>query len=142
MARRFPNPRLVKIHRSYSVRELAALLGKHPNTIRNWQATGLETFRNGREALAVGSEVRRFLEEKRNAAKRPCPPGSLFCFKCKKPRRPAFNEVELSHPLDCRSVLTGICPVCTRLMKQTVSEERLGLFRKIVEVTIRAGEDT
>jgi hypothetical protein len=33
---RHPNPRLVKIHRSYTVEEVARNLRKHKNTVRAW----------------------------------------------------------------------------------------------------------
>ena len=36
MAARRVNPHAVKLHRSYSVPELAACLGVHKNTVRHW----------------------------------------------------------------------------------------------------------
>ena len=33
---RYPNPRLVKIHRCYAVEEIAKLFNKHKNTVRAW----------------------------------------------------------------------------------------------------------
>ena len=36
MGKRHPNPRLIKIHRSYTVEEIAAVLGVHRNTVRQW----------------------------------------------------------------------------------------------------------
>ena len=39
------DPRRVKLHRSYSVPELAACCKVHKNTIRHWQASGLKTVR-------------------------------------------------------------------------------------------------
>jgi hypothetical protein len=38
---RLPNPRLVKVHRSYAVEETARLLRVHKNTVRNWLKQGL-----------------------------------------------------------------------------------------------------
>ena len=38
---RHPNYRLVKIHRNYTVEEIACLLSVHKNTVRNWFKTGL-----------------------------------------------------------------------------------------------------
>jgi Helix-turn-helix domain len=140
MVRRYPNPRLAKLHRSYSTKELADLCGKHPNTIRNWQADGLEGFRDGRQCIFPGVEVRRFLEEKRTAGKRSCPAGMLFCFKCREPRSPAFDEVELATGANGRRMLTGLCSVCSSVMTQAVSAERLGAFRKIVNVTAKMTE--
>lgn len=36
MGYRHPNPRLAKIHHSYSVEDLARLFKVHKNTVRNW----------------------------------------------------------------------------------------------------------
>jgi Homeodomain-like domain len=41
MGSRHPNPRLVKIHRNYSVEDIARLFGIHKNTVRNWLKQGL-----------------------------------------------------------------------------------------------------
>jgi hypothetical protein len=40
---RRPNPRLAKIHRSYTVEESATLFGVHRNTVREWVRRGLPT---------------------------------------------------------------------------------------------------
>jgi hypothetical protein len=42
MARR-PNGRRVKIHRTYTINEVAALLGVHKHRVRRWIAAGLPT---------------------------------------------------------------------------------------------------
>ncbi len=36
MAKRHPNYRQVKIHRNYTVEEIARLFGIHKNTVRGW----------------------------------------------------------------------------------------------------------
>lgn len=41
-----------------------------------------------------GIDIIAFLELRNRARKQPCGPGPLFCFRCKAPKRPAFNEVE------------------------------------------------
>lgn len=38
MGKRHPNPRLAKIHRSYTVEEVAGVFGVHRNTVRVGQA--------------------------------------------------------------------------------------------------------
>jgi hypothetical protein len=136
MPRRYPNPRLVKIHRSYSVAELAETLGKHRNTIRNWhKKDNLVGFYDGRQLFFHGTEARRFLEDMRVRGKQPCPPGMLLCFACKEARKPAFDEVELDYKTNGRRELTALCSACLGVMKQSVSAERLGKFRKILKVT-------
>jgi hypothetical protein len=41
MRKRHPNHRLVKIHRSYTVEEIAKLYVIHKNTVRRWVKSGL-----------------------------------------------------------------------------------------------------
>jgi hypothetical protein len=59
MARRF-NYRRVKIHRTYTVAEVAAL-GVHKHTVRRWIAAGLPTTDAKRPLLVNGAELRAFL---------------------------------------------------------------------------------
>ena len=61
MGRR-PNQRLVKIHRSYTVEEIARL-NVHKNTIRGWIRGGLPTIDARRPTLITGSDLRRFLSQ-------------------------------------------------------------------------------
>ena len=48
-----PTPNAVKLHYSYSVRELATCCGVHPHTVRNWQGKGLEPIDKARPALGL-----------------------------------------------------------------------------------------
>lgn len=52
------NPNLVKIHRSYTARELADCLGVHKNTVRHWQRKGLTPIDARRPYLFKGAVVR------------------------------------------------------------------------------------
>jgi transposase-like protein len=80
MGKRHPNPRLVKIHRSYSVEEIAGLFGIHKNTIRAWLKQGLEPIDKSRPVLVHGKVLAAFLTARRAASKRPCPSGlSIAC---------------------------------------------------------------
>jgi excisionase family DNA binding protein len=85
------NPRLAKLHRSYSAEEAARTLGVHKGTVRNWIKAGLPTVDKTRPVLILGSQLRDWLEQRRKAGKRPCPPGKLYCFKCREPRSPALG---------------------------------------------------
>ena len=87
-------PTVIKMHRSYSVGELAAVCGVHKNTVRHWQRQGLEPIDDGRPVLFQGAAVRDFLAERNASRKRPCPPGTLYCFRCREPRPPALGMVD------------------------------------------------
>ena len=51
MGKRHPNHRHVKIHRSYTVEEIAGLFGIHKNTVRRWVKAGLPTSDDKRPML-------------------------------------------------------------------------------------------
>jgi transposase-like protein len=54
MGSRHPNPRLAKIHRSYSVEEVARLFNVHKNTVRSWLKLGLEAIDGQRPTVVRG----------------------------------------------------------------------------------------
>lgn len=74
MGSRRPNPRLAKIHLSYSVEEMAGLFNVHKNTIRAWFKQGLKAIDDKRPTMARGEEIRRFLGERRARANGPLVP--------------------------------------------------------------------
>jgi len=94
MARKRLNPRLAKMHYSYTVEEIAALYDVHPNTARSWLKSGLTAIDDARPILVAGTELRRFIEDQRAGAKKPCPPGTMYCFRCQAPGVPAFGMAD------------------------------------------------
>jgi hypothetical protein len=61
MRKRRPNHRLVKIHRSYTVEEIAACSVSHKNTVRTWVKAGLPTCDSKRPMLILGSDLAEYL---------------------------------------------------------------------------------
>ena len=90
MARRY-NVRRVKIHRSYSVAEVARLLDVSKLTVMRWIARGLPLIERKRPYLIHGSDLRAFLLANR-PARQPCGPGEMYCLRCRAPRRPAARQ--------------------------------------------------
>lgn len=116
--RRANNPNAVKLHRSYNVGELAALLQVHKNTVRNWQRQGLEPLDASRPVLFQGTTVRAFLGKRRASRKAPCSQGTLYCFRCREPRPPALGMVDfipLSHKA---GNIRAICATCGTVMNR------------------------
>lgn len=110
------NPRLAKRHRSYSVVELADVLGVHKHTVRGWLKAGLPTVDGTRPILILGCEFQAWWTKKRKAAKRPCPPGQMYCFKCRAPKAPALGMVEYLPTNAATGNLKALCETCGTMM--------------------------
>lgn len=110
------NPRLAKVHRSYSVDELARVLGAHKNTVRGWIKTGLPVSDDQRPCLILGNEFQAWWGKRRKAAKRPLQPGQLYCFKCRQPKAPALGMVELVATNAVTGNMKALCETCGTMM--------------------------
>lgn len=142
MASKRANPRLIKLHRTYSVEEASDRLGVHKNTVRTWQAKGLKPIDASRPALFQGATLRGFLEAQRADAKRPCPPGMLYCFKCRVQRAPAFGMVEYAPRNAQTGNLKALCAVCGGMMHRAASQASLPAILPGIVVTIIGGAGT
>jgi excisionase family DNA binding protein len=85
---------LVKIHRNYTVEEVARLFGCHKNSVRRWIKSGLPVLDDRRPMLIHGSDLRAFLESQRKKSKQRCKPGQLYCVACREPKAPAGSIVD------------------------------------------------
>jgi hypothetical protein len=136
MGTKHPNPRLAKIHRNYSIEELASLFKVHKNTVRGWLRDGLASIDDRRPTLIRGDETRRFLIERRAKAKRSCGPGRIYCLPCRAPKVPAGNMAELSSKDGTNGSLCGICPDCDRLIYRRVNPARLDEVRGDLDISV------
>ncbi len=136
MGSRHPNPRLAKIHRSYSVEDLARLFDIHKNTVRKWFNQGLEAIDGQRPTVARGVDVRRFLTERRARAKQACGPGRIYCLPCRAPKVPALKMAECVTTADTTGSLRGICPDCDRMIYRRVNPLKLDAVRGDLDVTV------
>jgi integrase len=59
------NWRRVKINRSYTLEEVARLLGVHKQTVRNWAVQGLEILASQKPHLIRGAALRTFLDNRK-----------------------------------------------------------------------------
>jgi excisionase family DNA binding protein len=135
MRKRRPNYRLVKIHRNYTVEEIARLFGAHKNTVRQWIRSGLRTLDRRRPLLVHGSELSAFLRDRKQKNKRPCQPGEIYCVRCRVPRLPAGEMAEYIPITSTIGNLAGICPECDTMIYQRVSLAKLPQVRGKLEVT-------
>lgn len=136
MGSRHPNPRLAKIHRSYSVEEVSRLFGIHKNTVRNWLRQDLEPIDDQRPTVIRGLELRRFLTTRRARTKQACGPGRIYCLPCRAPKVPAGNITECIQTGDTTGALQGICPDCNRMIYRRVNPQKLDAVCGELEVTV------
>lgn len=118
---RKPDRRRIKTHSVYSIAEAAERLSVSANTIRNWLDKGLPHFRPHKEILIHGGDLKDFLAKREHNRKRPCPQGSMYCFKCRTPRFPPPELVEIASTGSSLN-LRGLCPSCCGLMFLKVSK--------------------
>jgi excisionase family DNA binding protein len=138
MGVRHPSARRIKIHRTYTVEEIARSLGVHKHTVRRWEKAGLTAIDDHRPKLFRGPDVHAFLGARRAAAKRPSGPGEMYCFKCKGPRAP-FGAVADLLPINAGiATLRGIC-TCGTLMHRRVSHRTVGAAARNLAVAIPEG---
>ena len=135
MARHRVNPRLVKIHRSYTVEEAALRLGTHKNTIRNWIRQGLSVTDDRRPTLIHGADLRHFLEARRQHAKQPCPPGHIYCVRCRAPKPPAGGMADYLPMTPTSGNLRGICPDCETLIHRRVALRGIDAIRAELDIS-------
>lgn len=135
------NPRAVKIHRTYTVDEIASLFGKHKRTVGEWFNVGLSPIDDRRPALVLGLELRRFIESRMRAAKRPCRLDQMFCFRCHTPQTPIGLSVELVSLRAGQFSLRGRCPVCETSLFRHIRAADLQLFQTKYTVRDRGLND-
>lgn len=137
MPARRANPNRIKLHRSYTANELAICCGVHKNTVRHWQKQGLCPVDGNRPILFHGSAAREFLTKRNSARKRPCPPGTMYCLRCRQPRAPALDMVEYV-PITAKSGnLRALCECCEALIHRRVRQPDIGKTMPGLPVQIR-----
>ena len=134
MSRRH-DPRRAKSHRTYTVKELAALFDIHPSTVHDWHRDGLLPIDMKRPFLFSGADVQAHLVRRRESEKRPCGPGQIYCVACKKVRFPEGGTVGFQPVSATSGNFVGACPVCQRPIYRRVSLKNLNADAGKLKVT-------
>jgi len=137
MTTRRPNYRLVKIHRSYTVEEIAKLFGSHRNSVRDWIKRGLPAITDRKPMLILGRDLSAFLQARRARNKRKCQPGEMYCLRCRAPQKPAGDMAECQVSISTLGNLCGICPKCDCMMYRRVNLAKLEQVRGNLDITMR-----
>jgi excisionase family DNA binding protein len=119
------NHRLAKIHRTYTVEEVARRWGVHRNTVRQWIKLGLPLIDSRRPFLVRGRDLAEFLLKRRQRDRRVCLPGEIYCVRCRSPRPPAGGIADYEPLTPVQGNLIGICPICECLIYRRVSLAKL-----------------
>lgn len=135
MGKRYPNHRLVKIHRNYSVEEAASLLCKHKNTVRGWTRNGLPTIDDKRPYLIHGHDLIAFLKAQREKNKQSCKPGQLYCVRCRLPKFPAGGMADYEPVTEKIGNLIAICPDCDSIMNRWVGLDKIEAIYENLDIT-------
>ena len=136
MGKRHPNPGLAKIHRTYTVEEVAGLFGVHRNTVRDWVKRGLPTNDGRRPMLILGRDLVAFLRARRAKNKRTCQPGEIYCVRCRAPKAPAGDMADYQPVTGTLGNLIAICSDCETMMYRRVSLAKLEQVRGKLDVTM------
>jgi hypothetical protein len=134
--KRHPNPRLAKIHRNYTVAEVASLYGIHKNTVREWIKRGLATSDDRRPFLILGRDLVAFLQTRRTKNKQPCQPGQIYCVRCRAPKAPAGDMADYEAVTETLGNLIAICSDCETLMYRRVNLAKLAQIRGKLDITM------
>ena len=125
MRKRRPNYRLVKIHRSYKVEEVARLFKMHKNTVREWLRAGLPACDDKRPIVILGPDLAAYLKARRTKNMRTCQPGEFYCVRCRAPKRPLGDMADYLAITESLGNLEGICPDCNAMIYRRASKARL-----------------
>ena len=135
MSRNRPDRRRVKVHRAYTVDEVARMLVIAKGTVRRWLKNGLPTTDLRKPALIRGPDLADFLRS-RSKPKQPCPPGQCYCVRCRSPHKPDGAMAEYIALTATSGNLRGLCPKCGSWMHRRTSYAQLQQIRAQLDVTI------
>lgn len=136
MKKRLHNPNLAKIHRNYTVEEVASLFDVFKGTVRAWIKAGLPTLNDKRPMLILGSDLVAFHRARRIKNKQKCKSGEIYCVRCRAPKIPAGDMADYQIITDKIGNMEAICPDCDKIMNRRVNISKLEQVREKINITL------
>ncbi|MDP2225623.1 helix-turn-helix domain-containing protein [Nitrosomonas sp.] len=136
MKKRLHNPNLAKIHRNYTVEEVASLYDVFKGTVRAWIKAGLPTLNDKRPMLILGRDLVAFHQARRIKNKQKCKSGEIYCVRCRAPKIPAGDMADYKIITDKIGNLEAICPDCDKIMNRCINISKLEQVRGKMNITL------
>lgn len=115
----------VRRNYTYSVEDIAELLGVSDMTIFRWVADeGLKRLPDSKKYFVHGSQLIGFLGQKNGKNKKPCHEDEIYCCKCRKPQRPNFPSLKIKNIPNGTIRVSGKCGVCSTSLNKVVSGQK------------------
>jgi hypothetical protein len=125
----------IKIHRNYTVDEVARNLGLAKATVRRWIKSGLPALTERRPTIVLGSDLAQFLLTPK-VPRQTCQLYECYCVKCRSPQKPAGEMAEYISLTPSTGNLRGICPACGIMMHKRIRRDVLPSLCTILDLTI------
>lgn len=123
-----------KIHRSYTVQDVAELYSVDKRTVRNWIKKGLPIFDDIRPLLILGTDLKVFIRDQRKGNKHKCKLSEIYCFRCRVPRKPDLKTVTFSQQPSGIGRVFGRCSMCNSKVNKYFSWRQLDAIQKELSV--------
>lgn len=125
---------LIRHRHTYTIPEVAELLGVHKNTLRQWMREGLSPMDKARPIILHGAALKHFLLSRRASAKSPCLPHEFYCLKCRAPRVPWGGVIDVTIRSPQLFNMHAICEACDTTMHKAVGQPKLAEALKTLRI--------
>ena len=134
------NVRRICLTQSYSVQEVAELFGIHKNSVLQWKKSGLPVIDDKKPFLFYGGDLAEFLRKRQSSRKHKCQPNEFYCCKCRKPRTPWANLVDVEFKNSKKILLKALCSVCETSIQRMGATKKLSEYRKTFSIQTKQEE--